>query len=536
MLPSVLDGVRRVVLARLVANGLIQSVTGIGMALTVGRVLEGSTSNSVQGRDLAILAAGAVAFVMLRALQRRDAEALGLSYIHALRLAVFRHACRLPMEAGGPSLGPLIARLTNDLLSVKNWVSYGIAGLTVAVTTVTSALCFLGWQQSRLAIASLAGIIIAALAAAATLPALDRAVRAARSTRGRLASRIGEKLLGRHAIEALGRTDKETSKLAIVSNDLTELLVRRGLLSGVLRAAPEAALPIAVALLGLGALTGVMPPVGGSGGQGLIAWVFVMGLVMAQLLEAARSWDYWLNFRPAIQRVRAILELPALVAADDARPLSQAPEALQIERSSLVAPAGSVRLPPIVRRGEIAWVTGGTAAARSTVLRSLARMAHPIGLEILIDGQPIERVALSDLRSRVALVSPDLPLFRGTIAGNLKKAKSNDFDLDLEKEMLRSLGLADEESEIDALLATPVGEGGRGLHPELAARVRLLRALIRGPAFLLLDEDRIASNPVLMECLADIAGRRRIGVVVSAADSAVIEKYSKRLQPNSLHP
>lgn len=518
--PRVLEGKRRLLLARLIANGLTQAGVAIAIALLISATISAGSAAAPaeQAVQLSALVLGAITYMGLRAWQRRDAEALGLEYVHDLRVAIFRHVCSLPRSPRSPKLGTLLTRMTNDLLAVKNWVSYGLAGSVVASITLVVALAFLLSTDWRYAAASGSAFVLCGLAAAAVVPRLDTAVRKARTLRGKLARNLGEKLLARHAIEAMGRTEKETKKVARHSNKLTNLLIRRALLSGMLRFAPDAALPLAV-VAGV-ILANVAPRgegvVSGLGEESAVAWIFLMGIAATQLLEAARAWDYRISFVPAMSRVQKVLDLKAVPNGELPIDEVDVRSGRTLRANALAARAGRPGISFAVAQGELVVIEEATPDVRSSALRSLARLEGQTSGVALLGDTPIERIRLSDYRRSVALVSPAIPLFRGTVRGNLTKAGGATATREL-LDIAVCLGLAAGEDELAALLTVPIGEGARGLPPDVDCRVRLLSALLRRPSFLLIDDDHIAGSSRLLEALAANADRWSIGIAVSAS-------------------
>ena len=81
----------------------------------------------------------------------------------------------------GPSVGITIARITNDLSSVRNWVSMGIAPVTVGLPLIVGTTVALWLLSPPLAVAM----------ALLTRPAFDKA-RTLRRKRGRLSAQVSD--------------------------------------------------------------------------------------------------------------------------------------------------------------------------------------------------------------------------------------------------------------------------------------------------------------------------------------------------------
>src|SRR5699024_8314486 len=106
---------------------------------------------------------------------------------------------------------------------------------------------------------------------------------------------------------------------------------------------------------------------------------------------------------------------------------------------------------------------------------------------ILFNDTPIEQLALSQLRSWIGYVPQDQILFSKSIRENIQHGKSDASD----EEIYRVLELAHFLEDIDLLpegLDTLVGESGVSLSGGQKQRVALVRAFIKNPDMLILDD------------------------------------------------
>ena len=97
-----------------------------------------------------------------------------------------------------------------------------------------------------------------------------------------------------------------------------------------------------------------------------------------------------------------------------------------------------------------------------------------------LDAVPLRALSPSAVNAAVQLVSPRLPLRRGSVGSNLACAAGG-----------ASPGLLAQVAafcELDPELETSVGEAGRDLPEGLRARACLARALLAGPRLLLIDD------------------------------------------------
>lgn len=153
-------------------------------------------------------------------------------------------------------------------------------------------------------------------------------------------------------------------------------------------------------------------------------------------------------------------------------------------------------------------LTGPNGAGKSRLLAIIAGLETPAAGLVVIDGQNAFARKLSALRRVVALASMDTPLVRGSLDDNIRYGARAEGE-----EEMRLLQLAGYEAlaaELPRGGATRVGTGGTGLSAGQRARTMLLRALLRQPKLLLLDEIEanldLSGQAVLRRVLAEFPG------------------------------
>ncbi|MEN9488530.1 MAG: hypothetical protein RL494_795, partial [Bacteroidota bacterium] len=78
-----------------------------------------------------------------------------------------------------------------------------------------------------------------------------------------------------------------------------------------------------------------------------------------------------------------------------------------------------------VNKGETLAIIGRTGSGKSTILSLLSRLYDPTDGEITIDGMPLKKVNLKDLRHSIGAVPQDAFLFSDTIQNNIKFGNEN---------------------------------------------------------------------------------------------------------------
>jgi ATP-binding cassette subfamily B protein len=234
-------------------------------------------------------------------------------------------------------------------------------------------------------------------------------------------------------------------------------------------------------------------------------------------------------------RIFEYLDLePAIRDAPDAIPVEQAPGPLgRIEFRDVVfrypdaAPGARPTLQGLsftAEPGQHVAFVGPSGAGKTTVLYLTPRMYEASEGAVLFAGEDVRRLQHESIIDQVGIVSQETYLFHATIRENLRYAKPEATDAELEA-ACRAANIHHIIEGFDLGYDTVVGERGYRLSGGEKQRIAIARVLLKDPPVLLLDEATSAldtvSERVVQEAL-DAAARGRTTLTIAHRLSTVI--------------
>ncbi|WP_438486864.1 ABC transporter ATP-binding protein [Streptomyces sp. S186] len=503
------------------------------------------------GTWLAVAVTGAVVGYLGSSLAAWTAE----RFLLRLRARVFIHLQTLPPHFFQRNRrGDLVERLTGDVDAIERLV---VSGLVSACTALFSVL-FYGaaalWLRWELALATFVAAPVFYAATRRFTGRLRVVSRRLRAADGALTSVVEETLVNVVLTQAYNRQRDEEARLSGVALRWLRASVVSARLNALYVQLVEVLETLCVlAIIGLG------------------AWEISAGrMTLGQLLAFAAFIGY---LYPPIRSLGqlGLTATAATAAADrlleilDARPAVTDPPPSRTTpfphraRGELTVHGVTFRYPNAApdqhalaalsftaHSGAFLVVTGPSGAGKSTLAALLLRFYDPDAGTIRLDGIPVDRLSLADLRRNITLLPQQTLVLHDTIAENI--ACGREHPVPTHREVVLAAQAADAHSFITALpdgYDTVIAPSTAALSGGQLQRVAIARAMLRDAPVLILDEpttglDTLAAQRILGPLHRLAAGRTTLVIThdldLAATADHILVLDEGRLAESGTHP
>jgi ATP-binding cassette, subfamily B, bacterial len=482
-------------LAAVLALILFSAALGVVPAFLLRGVLQAIQSNDTT--RLSLLAAGMIAIAIVTGVlgvwQTLLSNQVGQRVMHDLRAAVFRHLQRLSLAFFTRTrTGEIQSRISNDIGGVQSVVTSTATSIVSNATTVLATMvgmAFLNWELSLFAFALIPVFVLL------TRRVGEQRRQIAKSTQETLAdiSSLVQESLSVSGIllgKTMGRTDELADRFEGESQTLADLEVRQRMAGRWVMAAIQtsfAIMPVAAYWFAGLALAG------GSHAISIPTLVSFTTLQTRLFFPVGSLLGVGLDVQTSLalfDRIFDYLDQPVEIEERaGARTLDAAGEVTfdhvwfrygdgdwTLEDVSFTVPAGTKTA-----------LVGETGAGKTTLGYLTARLYDVNEGSVQISGVDVRDLSFASLADLVGVVSQETYLFHATVRENLRFAKPDATDEEIE--------LAADAARIHGLIAslpdgydTVVGERGYRFSGGEKQRIAIARTVLRNPPILVLDE------------------------------------------------
>ena len=483
----------------------------------------------------------AVGDALVNMIGRWFSARIGEGLIFDLRTQVFQHIQRQSIAFfTRTQTGALISRINSDVIGAQQAFTTTLSGVIsnlLSLVLVIGTMLILSWQIT---------VVSLLLVPAFLLPTkwvgrkLQRLTRDSFNLNAEMSATMTERfnVSGALLVSLYGDPKVENSYFSTRARKVADIGISIALLNRIFFIALTSIAAVATAFAY------------GVGGHLTINKEITLGTLLAITALLARLYgpltalsNVRVDVMTALvsfERVFEVLDLTPMVRDKEAaKPLSAGP--LNIAFSNVkfsypraeeisLASLESVAKPETIQSGEIlkgisfevpagtlTALVGSSGAGKTTISALLPRLYDVTNGAISINGDDIRDLQLQSLRDAIGIVTQDAHMFHDSIATNLRYAKADATESEMES-ACRAAQIWDLISSLPNGFDTVVGERGHRLSGGEKQRLAIARLLLKAPRIVVLDEATAhldSENEALVQQALATALKDRTSIVIA---------------------
>ncbi|MCX2683594.1 ABC transporter ATP-binding protein [Campylobacter sp. MIT 21-1685] len=461
---------------------------------------------------------------------------IGTDILRILRARVLDNILRLDMVFFKKNRsGELISRCTNDINALQSIVSSIIPDFLREFLTAIGLLAVVVYQNPRLAFFALIILPCAVVPLVWFAKKLKKYAKNIQQSNSNLLSSLNEIFSNIELIKANNTEKKEGKKFEFHNNEICKLNLKSARVDALISPLMEmtGSLGVAVTII-----------IGGyevmKGSMSVGAFFSFISALFALYNPIKRITSLYGKLQTAVvasERTFYLLDLqPQIVGGVKELQYIDKLEFKQVyfayDEKDEVLQGFDIEL----AKGKSLALVGVSGAGKSSVIALILHFFEKKKGEILFNGKDINDFTLHSLRSKIALVTQDIYIFKDTVAANV--AYSEEFN---EKKVIQALQLANAYDFVLKIggIYTELFEQGKNLSGGQKQRIAIARALYKEPDLLIFDEATSAldneSEKAVVATIENIKKDKLILVVahrlstVENADSIAVMQNGKVL-------
>ena len=500
---------------------------------------------------VAIAAVGLALFNAIMSLAQRYYSArIGEGLIYDLRVKLFDHVQHMPIAFfTRTQTGALQSRLNNDVIGAQQAVTntLGTVLQNFIQLVVTLAIMFqLSWQITLLTLLALPAFIYPARLLG---PRIQKLARVGMQENAAMNNITAERfnVAGAMLSKLFGRPHRERDAFAARAGSVRDVGIATAIYGRVLLVALGLVTAIGTAIVywvgGNLAVSGTI-----SSGT-LAAFAAYVALIYQPLAQLTNSRVDVLTALVSFERVFEVIDFPAAItdrpgAIDLVEPQGRVeldhvwfrhPPGREVSLESLEAPGTPGADEPsdwtlrdvslVVEPGDTVALVGASGAGKTTIAMLVPRVYDTVQGAVRIDGHDVRDLTLESVHAAIGLVPQDPHLFHDTIRVNLRFARPDATEADLQQALERAR-IWDLVTSLPDGLDTVVGERGYRMSGGEKQRLAIARLLLKNPAIVILDEATShldSESELAIQRAFDEALRGRTAIVIAHRLSTIVD-------------
>ena len=500
-------------LAVAVAAMLVSSGATLIGPVIIGRAVD-TYVRLKDGRGLllsaAVLLAVYVIGVVASYTQIRTMGGVGRRVLFTVRNVLFAKLQELPLAFFTENkAGDLISRLNNDTDKLNQFVAQALMQFVSSLFLMTGVAIFVLSLNFRLGIAALLPAIGVFAVTKASGAWVKRRNMRSMQTLGGLSAEVQESLHNFKVVVAFNRLDYFQRKFKAANDTNYAASVAAGFANNIFMPMYGFAHNLAMLLvLAYGiTLIGATETTAGL----LIGFLLYVNNFYGPMRQLATVWSSFQLALAALDRISEVLALESDMPVLAAGP-PESTSILQFRRVHFQYPGGKEVLHDItleLEKGTVYALVGPTGGGKTTTASVMARLYDPTTGSIFLDGRDIRSVPPAERARKIGVIPQEPFLFTGTVRDNIVYGNEDYAHCSTEQlvAVLERSNLSSLLSRFPEGLETKVASSGNSISLGQKQLIAFMRATLRNPELLILDEATANIDTITEQLLEEILAK-----------------------------
>ncbi len=428
--------------------------------------------------------------------------------LFSLRNSLFKKLLELPVSFFNQNkVGDLISRINNDTDKINQFFSQSLIQFVGGLVRMTGAGIFLVSIHLSLGSATLAPALLIYIFTLLITPWVKSRNAANLKTVGGLSAEIQESLNNFKTIIAFNRRDYFRERFKQVNSENYDTALKAGIANNLLMPVYGFFSTIAQMVVLVYGIYLIMNH------------SFTVGLLLSTLLYVNLFYDplrqlaaLWASFQVAMaswDRISIILNLETDLTLAPQESITAIAPLLEFKNVFFsYTPDQEIlhNINLVLERGKKYALVGPTGGGKTTTASLMARLYDTEKGIIMLDGKDIRSYPSAELSLKIGFILQEPFLFTGTVGENILygNLECQDYSMANLFEKLKEAKLENILSSFELGLETPITTGSENISLGQKQLIAFMRAVLRNPEILILDEATANIDTITEQLLGEI--------------------------------